>query len=90
VLRAVVNEQCTFNELAIVKTREDAFASKIEVLSLKTLAVYDALSVKFIWPSAPAPQIEKINNCKDEQRDQKPLPFDVAWSPKLSIEVSVN
>ncbi|MEY2606354.1 MAG: hypothetical protein QOH31_4176, partial [Verrucomicrobiota bacterium] len=43
VLRAVVNEQCTFNELAIVKAREDAFSSKIEMPSLKAYAVYDAL-----------------------------------------------
>jgi hypothetical protein len=40
-------------------------------------------------PSAPSLKIEEINDCKGEQRDQKPLPFDIAGSPKLSIEVSV-
>jgi hypothetical protein len=40
-------------------------------------------------PSALALKIEKIDDSKGEQRDQKPLPLDITWSPKLSIEVSL-
>jgi len=44
---AVVNEQCAFHELATVKASECYFAAKIELISLKPFAVYDAL---FRWP----------------------------------------
>jgi hypothetical protein len=41
----------------------------------------------FPSPSAPTPKIEKNDNCEGEQRDQKPLPFDMARALKLSIQV---
>jgi hypothetical protein len=41
----VVEKQRTLDELASVKTHENAFASKIELLGLKAFAVYDALFV---------------------------------------------
>ena len=37
-LCAVVNEQCAFDELATIKAREKAFASKIKILGLKAFA----------------------------------------------------
>jgi len=46
-LCAVVNEQGAFHELAMVKASESYFAAKIELISLKPFAVYDAL---FRWP----------------------------------------
>src|SRR5258706_13952636 len=44
---AVVNETRAFDELATIIAGENAFAAKIEILSLKSLAVYDSL---FRWP----------------------------------------
>jgi hypothetical protein len=46
-LRAVVDEQCAFHELAIVKAGENAFAPKIKMLGLKAFAPDDAF---FLWP----------------------------------------
>src|SRR5258708_20844168 len=43
----MVNEQCAFHELATVKASERYFAAKIELISLKPLAVYNSL---FRWP----------------------------------------
>ena len=45
--------------------------------------------VIFPSPSDPVLQIEKVNNRKSEQWDQKPLPFDIAWSRKLPVDVGV-
>jgi hypothetical protein len=39
----VVNEQGAFHELATVKASECYFAAKIELKSLKPLAVYNSL-----------------------------------------------
>jgi hypothetical protein len=54
----VVDKQCAFPELAIVKARERYFSPKIEMLGLKAFAPYSALftdhSSASVWFSNPA------------------------------------
>jgi hypothetical protein len=45
------------------------------------------VSMTLIFAFSLTTKIEKIDNCKGEQRDQKPSPIGISLGPKFSIQI---
>jgi hypothetical protein len=78
---AFLDLHCLFTNNAVQKTDQRAFIV-VQMIS-RSYRLHH-----FPSPSAPRLQIEIINNCENDQRNQEPLPNDKARaSRKLSVEI---
>jgi hypothetical protein len=77
----VLSGCCAKGDLALENSTSEAFRSTVTHLG------YGPTMACFGPASAPRLQIEIINNCENDQRNQEPFPHDKAWaSRKLSVE----